>query len=132
MAGNEDMNKLLEMAQQMQDSMKNAHQELQQSEYVGEAGGGMVKVSMNGRYQARKVEISAEAMKDREVLEDLVAAAINATVTQIEKGAEEKMKALSSSLGMPSDLGGMGDLMGGSGGDSGQGGSGRWDKWKDK
>lgn len=125
---NEDMNKLLQMAQEMQNSMKTAHEELQNTEYTGEAGGGMVKITMNGRYQARKVTITQEAMADREVLEDLVAAAINATVTQIEKGAEEKMRALSSAMGMPGDLGGTG-TSGSS--DTGSTGGGKWDKWKD-
>lgn len=131
---NEDMNKLLQMAQEMQNSMKSAHEELQNTEYTGEAGGGLVKVTMNGRYQTRNLNISQEAMADREVLEDLVAAAINATVSQIEKGAEEKMKTLSSAMGMPGDLGGQGsssgDITGGSD-DSGSAGGGKWDKWKD-
>lgn len=127
---NEDMNKLLQMAQEMQNSMKEAHEELQNTEYTGEAGGGMVKIAMNGRYQARKVSISDEAMQDREVLEDLVAAAINATVTQIEKGAEAKMKQLSANMGMPEDMGGAGEIGGST--DSGESGGGKWDKWKDK
>lgn len=122
---NEDMNKLLKMAQDMQSSMKSAHEELQKSEYTGSAGGDLVQITMNGRYQARKVVISDEAMKDKEVLEDLVAAAINATVSQIEKGAESKMKDLSKALGMPTDMPGMG---GDEGGESG--GGGKWDKWK--
>lgn len=128
---NDDMNKLLQMAQEMQDSMKSAHEELQNSEYTGSAGGDMVQISMNGRYQARKVAISEEAMKDREVLEDLIAAAINATVSQIEKGAEDKMKGLSEALGMPTDMPGLGgDANTDSGGEGSEGG-GKWDKWKD-
>lgn len=122
----EDMNKLLQMAQEMQNSMKSAHEELQSLEYVGESGGGLVKITMNGRYQAKKVAIDASAMENKEVLEDLVAAAINATVTQIEKGAEEKMKTLSKSLGMPTNPGADSS---GDGGDSDQGG-GKWDKFK--
>lgn len=122
----EDMNKLLQMAQEMQNSMKQAHEELQALEYVGESGGGLVKITMNGRYQAKKVAIDASAMENKEVLEDLVAAAINATVTQIEKGAEDKMKKLSKSLGMPTNPGAeSGDPRG----DSGQSG-GKWDKFK--
>lgn len=119
----EDMNKLLQMAQEMQNSMKAAHEELQSLEYVGESGGGMVKITMNGRYQAKKVAIETSAMENKEVLEDLVAAAINATVSQIEKGAEEKMKKLSQSLGMP----GTPDA---ESGDSGSETGGKWDKFK--
>ena len=99
-----NMSELLKVAQEMQSSMKTAHDELQKAEYTGEAGGGIVKVTMNGRYYAKKVSIANEAYQQgTEILEDLIAAAINATVSKIEDATQAKMAQLSKNLGVPMD-----------------------------
>jgi len=104
MATPPNMSELLRVAQEMQSSMKTAHDELQKAQYVGEAGGGLVQVTMNGRYYAKSVKIKAEAFQQgTEIVEDLVTAAINATVTKIEEATQNKMSALSKNLGVPMD-----------------------------
>ena len=92
---------LMQQAQKMQEEMKKAEQELANVEVTGEAGGGMVKVTMNGRHELRKVSIDPSAMDDQELLEDLICAAANHAVQQIAEKNKEKMSALTSGLPIP-------------------------------
>src|SRR3546814_11107288 len=72
------MGNLMRQAQQMQENMQRVQEEIARMEVTGESGAGMVKVTLTGKHQARKVEISADALKeDKEFVEDLIAAAIN-------------------------------------------------------
>src|SRR3546814_16820472 len=72
------MGNLMRQAQQMQENMQRVQEEIARMEVTGESGAGMVKVTLTGKHQARKVEISADAMKeDKEVCEDLIAEAIS-------------------------------------------------------
>ncbi len=67
---------ILKQAQQMQEDMQNAQAKLAQEEVIGESGGGMVRITMNGKYEVKRVEIDASTLgDDKEMLEDLVAAA---------------------------------------------------------
>ena len=92
------MKKAKEMQQKMQDSQK----ELEVQQVTGEAGGGMVKVTMNGRHDVTKVEISDEILKeDKEILEDLIVAATNDAVRKIEQMSQEKMSSITEALGLP-------------------------------
>ena len=93
---------LMKQAQAMQEKMQQAQQELAETEVRGEAGGGLVAVTMSGRHDVRKVEIDASLMgDDREVLEDLVAAAVNDAVRKVEEVSGEKMGGLTSGMNIP-------------------------------
>lgn len=93
---------LLKQAQKMQEDMKLAQERLAQEEVTGEAGGGMVKVTMNGQHQVKRVEIDPSVMgDDKEMLEDLVTAAVNAASQRVAERAKESMSELTSGLPLP-------------------------------
>ncbi|OGV37204.1 MAG: nucleoid-associated protein, YbaB/EbfC family [Legionellales bacterium RIFCSPHIGHO2_12_FULL_35_11] len=100
-----NLNKLLEEAQKMQDRMKKAQDELTQLVVEGKAGGGMARIKMNGRHDVSKVTISKSLLNEEvEMLEDLVAAAINDAVRQVEKVSKEKINQLTAGLNIPTDF----------------------------
>lgn len=94
---------IMKQAQEMQEKMQRAQEELAQMEVSGESGGGMVKLTMTCRHDIRRVEIAPELMTpdDREVLEDLVAAAMNDAVRKVEKASQDKMAGLTGGLNIP-------------------------------
>lgn len=94
---------IMKQAQAMQDNLKKAQEELARVEVVGNSGGGMVKVTMTCRHDVKKVEIDDTLMteEDKEVLEDLVAAAVNDAVRKIEQETQEKMAGLTGGLNIP-------------------------------
>ncbi len=93
---------MMKQAQALQRSMEKAQQEIAEMEVVGEAGGGMVKVTLNGRHEARRVQIEPAVLgDDREMLEDLIAAAINDAVRKVEARTQEKMSGLMSGVKLP-------------------------------
>lgn len=97
-----DMNNLLKQAQAMQEKVKKMQDEAANAEVTGEAGAGMVKVVMNGRHDVRKVEIDPSLMsEDKEMLEDLLAAAVNDAVRRVETAQQEKMADVTSGMPMP-------------------------------
>src|SRR3979411_1389012 len=90
MRGN--FNDLMKQAQAMQANMQKAQAEIGSIEVVGEAGGGMVKVTMSGRHEVKRVQIEpAVSGEDREMLEDLIAAAANDAVHKVEAGGQEEV-----------------------------------------
>ena len=91
---------LMKQAQKMQESMMKAQEELAGLEVTGESGGGMVKVVLNGRHEARRVEIddSLFADDDKDMLEDLVAAAINDAVHKVESESRQRMEGVTAGL----------------------------------
>jgi DNA-binding YbaB/EbfC family protein len=91
---------LMRQAQQMQENMQKAQAELSNLEVTGESGAGMVKVVLNGRHEAKKVTIKLVA-EDLEMLEDLVAAAINDASRKIEERSKEKYADLMSGMNLP-------------------------------
>lgn len=96
---------LMRQAQQMQENMAKAQEELASVEVVGEAGGGMVKVTMSCRHEVRAVEIDPALVgDDKEMLEDLVAAAVNDTLRKVERTVQEKYAGMTSGLGLPSGM----------------------------
>ena len=96
------MGNLMKQAQQMQEQMQKAQQELADMEVTGEAGGGMVKVTMTGRHDVRRVSIDPSLLgDDREMLEDLVAAAMNDAVHKVEAGTQDKFSGMASGLNLP-------------------------------
>ena len=94
-----DLTDLMKQAQQMQSKVQYAQQEIADLEVQGESGAGMVKVTMNGRYEVKRVFIDSELLKEqKDVLEDLLAAACNDTVRRVEKVQSEKMSSISGGL----------------------------------
>jgi hypothetical protein len=97
MAGN--FNNLMKQAQAMQANMQKAQAEIGNIEVIGESGGGMVKVTMNGRHEVKRVQIEAAVSgEDREMLEDLIAAAANDAVHKVEARVQEKMASVTAGL----------------------------------
>ncbi len=92
---------LMQQAQKMQENMKKAQAEMAELEVTGESGGGMVKVTMNGRHAVKKVEIEPSAGDDLEMLEDLIAAATNDAVNRVAEVSKEKMASMTGGLPMP-------------------------------
>jgi len=97
-----ELGNILKQAQKMQDEMQKTQERLAQEEVAGESGGGMVKVTMNGKYEVKRIEIDPTLMEDdKEMLEDLVAAAVNAAVQQVGEKMQENMAGLTSGLQLP-------------------------------
>ena len=93
---------LLKQAQAVQENMQKAQAEVAQITATGEAGGGMVKVTMNGRHEVSRVQIEPQVYgDDREMLEDLLAAAINDATHRIDAAVQQKMSGVMSGLQLP-------------------------------
>jgi nucleoid-associated protein EbfC len=96
---------LMKQAQQLQANMQKAQAEIATMEVTGESGGGMVKVTINGRHEAKRVQIDPSVpLDDREMVEDLVAAAINDAVHRLEAASQEKMAGLMGGMSLPPGL----------------------------
>ncbi|MGH8206578.1 MAG: YbaB/EbfC family nucleoid-associated protein [Steroidobacteraceae bacterium] len=97
-----NMNQFVRQAQAMQANLQKAQAQIATLEVIGESGGGMVKVTMTGRHEVKRVQIDpAVAAEDREMLEDLIAAAINDAVHRIESATQEKMSAVMGGMSLP-------------------------------
>ncbi|MFY9327337.1 MAG: YbaB/EbfC family nucleoid-associated protein [Georgfuchsia sp.] len=92
---------LMKQAQQMQANMKKAQEELAAIEVEGQAGAGMVKVVMTCKHDVRRVSIDASVMDDKEMLEDLIAAALNDATRRVETTTQERMAGFTSGLNLP-------------------------------
>jgi len=93
---------LMKQAQQMQANMQKAQEELASMEVSGESGGGLVKITMTGRHEVRRVTIDDSLLADdKDMLEDLVAAAINDAVHKVESTTQERMASLTSGMNLP-------------------------------
>lgn len=96
---------IMKQAQEMQANLQKAQEELANLEVSGEAGGGMVTVLMTGRHDVRRVTIDASLMgEDKEMLEDLVAAAVNDAVRKVEQESQQKLSGLTAGLSLPGGL----------------------------
>ena len=96
---------LMKQAQQLQANVQKAQAEIAAMEVTGESGGGMVKVTINGRHEAKRVQIDPSVpLDDREMLEDLVAAAMNDAVHRLETTSQEKMAGLMGGMNLPPGL----------------------------
>ena len=92
----------MKQAQQMQANMKKAQEEMASMTVVGESGAGMVKVTMTCQHQVQKVEIDDSMIgDDKEMLEDLVAAAVNDATRKVEQTVQEKFAGMASGMGLP-------------------------------
>ncbi|MEX1082671.1 MAG: YbaB/EbfC family nucleoid-associated protein [Halofilum sp. (in: g-proteobacteria)] len=97
-----ELGKLMQQAQQMQEKMQEAQEEMSKLEVEGAAGGGMVKVTMSGRHEVRRVAIDDSLMgDDREMLEDLITAATNDAVQKVEAEQKERFSGMASGMSLP-------------------------------
>ena len=93
---------LMRQAQQMQENMQKAQAELAEIEVTGESGAGMVKVTMNGRHEVKKVLIEPKLLgEDKDMLEDLMTSAINDAVRKVAARTQEKYSGLMSGMNLP-------------------------------
>ncbi|HQX05887.1 MAG TPA: YbaB/EbfC family nucleoid-associated protein [Zoogloea sp.] len=92
---------LMKQAQQMQDNMKKMQDSLGGIEIEGQSGAGMVKITMTCKHDVRRVTIDPSVMDDKEMLEDLIAAAVNDAVRRVESTTQEKMAGFTSGLNLP-------------------------------
>ncbi|MGQ0620254.1 MAG: YbaB/EbfC family nucleoid-associated protein [Panacagrimonas sp.] len=99
------LGQIMQQAQKVQENMKRAQDEIARMEITGESGAGMVRVTIDGRHQARKVEIDPAALsEDKEFLEDLIAAAINDAAQKLDAATKEKMAAVTGGMALPPGL----------------------------
>jgi DNA-binding YbaB/EbfC family protein len=97
-----NLGQLMRQAQQLQANMQKAQEQLGSLEVTGESGGGMVKVTMNGRHEVRRVQIDPSvAGDDREMLEDLVAAACNDAARRVAEAAQQQMAGAMGGMQLP-------------------------------
>ncbi len=93
---------LMKQAQKMQADLQRAQEEIARAEVTGESGGGLVKVTMNGRHEVRRVQIDPSLVgDDREMLEDLVAAACNDATHRVERMTQERMAGITAGMPLP-------------------------------
>jgi DNA-binding YbaB/EbfC family protein len=92
---------LMKQAQQMQANMQKAQEELAAIEVEGQSGAGAVKVVMTCKHDVRRVSIDASVMDDKEMLEDLIAAALNDATRRVEATTQERMAGFTSGLNLP-------------------------------
>ena len=93
---------MMKKAQEMQENMQKAQKELASKEVTGESGGGMVQVLMRGTHEVNRVSIDPTLMgEDRDMLEDLIAAAINDAVHKVEKSNQAAMQDMTAGLNLP-------------------------------
>jgi len=97
---------LMQQAQEMQEKFRQAQEELERAEVQGEAGGGLVKVVMNGKREVLRLSVDDSLFRegDKEILEDLVAAAVNDAVHKVSRMKEEKMAELAGGFQLPGGM----------------------------
>ena len=98
-----DLGGLMQQAQQMQQKMKELQDQLERQEIVGSSGAGLVKVTVNGKNETRRVEIDASLFKpeDKGVVEDLIVAAANDARGKVEAAVQEQMKQITGGIPLP-------------------------------
>ncbi|MFC3815924.1 MULTISPECIES: YbaB/EbfC family nucleoid-associated protein [Lysobacter] len=92
---------LMQQAQKMQENVQRAQEELAKLEVTGNAGGGMVSVTITGRMECRKVRIDPSVLSDQEMVEDLIAAAFNDAVNKVNAESQSKMSAATAGMPIP-------------------------------
>ena len=100
-----DLGQLMKQAQKMQQQMQKAQEELAELEVTGEAGGGLVKLTLTGKNEVRNIAIDDALLgEDRDMLEDVLAAAFNDALRKVEKTVADKYSGMTSGLGLPAGL----------------------------
>ncbi|HEX2585653.1 MAG TPA: YbaB/EbfC family nucleoid-associated protein [Steroidobacteraceae bacterium] len=93
---------MMKQAQMLQANMQKAQAEIAKLECIGESGGGMAKVTMNGKHEVSRVQLDPSLLTDdKEMLEDLVAAAINDAVRKVERATQDKMQGAMAGMQLP-------------------------------
>ena len=93
---------MMKQAMALQANMKKAQEEIAAMEVVGESGGGIVKVTMNGKHEVKRVQIEPQVVsEDREMLEDLIAAAINDAVNKVDQQTQARMANVMGGINLP-------------------------------
>jgi len=96
------MGNMMKQAQQMQEKMQQVQAEVDSMEVAGEAGAGLVRVVMTGRHDVKSVTLDDSLMQeDKELLEDLLAAAVNDAVRKVESASKERMSSVTAGMGLP-------------------------------
>ncbi|MFP5307299.1 MAG: YbaB/EbfC family nucleoid-associated protein [Gammaproteobacteria bacterium] len=96
------LGQIMRQAQQMQENLKRVQDEIAQMEVSGESGAGLVKVTLTGKHQARRVEIAPEALQEgKEFLEDLIAAAINDAAQKVDDASKARMAQATAGMQLP-------------------------------
>lgn len=94
----------LKQAQGMQDRLKGVQEEFSNLEVAGESGAGLVRITINGKYESLNIHIDQSLMEEsKEVLEDLISSAFNNAVHKLEKAQKDKMSKMASTFGLPFD-----------------------------
>ncbi|MGO1245931.1 MAG: YbaB/EbfC family nucleoid-associated protein [Oceanisphaera sp.] len=102
MFGKGGMGNMMKQAQQMQEKMQKLQEELAELEVVGEAGAGLVKVTMAGSHSVRRVELDDSLFEDdKELIEDLLAAAVNDAVRRVEEQNKTRMSEITGGMNLP-------------------------------
>jgi DNA-binding YbaB/EbfC family protein len=92
---------LMQQAQKMQEEMQKTQEELALMEVSGEAGGGLVKVTMTGKHAVRRIQIDPSLLDDREMLEDIVTAAVNDAVNRVAATMQDRMSEMTAGIPLP-------------------------------
>jgi DNA-binding YbaB/EbfC family protein len=96
---------LMKQAQQMQEKMQRMQEEVAKIEVTGESGAGLVKVTMTGKHEVRRLVIDDSLMSDdKEMLEDLIAAAVNDAVRRVEQNQQEMMSSVTAGMNLPAGM----------------------------
>jgi DNA-binding YbaB/EbfC family protein len=92
---------MMQKAQRMQENMQKVQEELAQMEVTGQSGGGVVKVTITGKMEARKLQLDPAALADAEMLEDLIVAAFNDAVAKANDESNKRMAAVTAGMPLP-------------------------------
>ena len=96
---------IMKQAQKMQEDLQRAQMEIANTEVIGESGAGLVKVTMTGRHDVKRVNIDPSLLgDDKDMLEDLLAAAVNDANRRVEQMMQEKMSGLTTGMGLPAGI----------------------------
>lgn len=96
---------LMKQAQEMQTKMQQAQEELAAMEVEGEAGGGLVRITMTGKHEIRKIDIDETLLgDDQDMLEDVLVAAFNDTLRRVEAAVQDKYSGMTAGLGLPAGM----------------------------
>ena len=101
----EGLGNIMKQAQQMQENMQKAQEEIANLEVTGESGAGLVKITMTGRHDVKNVSIDPTLVgDDKDMLEDLIAAAVNDAIRRVESMTQEKMSGLTAGMELPAGM----------------------------
>lgn len=99
------MGNIMKQAQQMQENFQKAREEIANMEVTGESGAGLVRITMTGQHDVKRVEIDPSVITDdKDMLEDLIAAAVNDANRRVEKTTQDKMSEITSGMGLPAGI----------------------------